>query len=84
MARSFRTKRSFVLLPPQNIFFGRLCSSFCAHRIVEDVSTGFCRRLSQSDQDLLIAKLERIPGVNDEAAGVACTSVRCAGSERFL
>jgi len=33
-------------------------------RIVEDVTSGFCRRLSQADQDTLIVELERIAGVS--------------------
>jgi hypothetical protein len=37
-------------------------------RIVEDVASGFCRRLSQADRELLIAELEQIPGVREEAA----------------
>jgi hypothetical protein len=28
------------------------------------VTSGFCRRLSQADEDLLIAELERIAGVS--------------------
>ena len=33
-------------------------------RIVEDVTSGFCLRLSDADQDGLIAELERIAGVS--------------------
>jgi hypothetical protein len=33
-------------------------------RIVEDVTTGFCRRLSHADKDRPIAELERIAGVS--------------------
>jgi hypothetical protein len=33
-------------------------------RIVEDVTGGFCRRLSDADQDLLMAELERVAGVS--------------------
>ena len=33
-------------------------------RIVGDVTSGFCRRLSDADQDGLIAELERIAGVS--------------------
>jgi hypothetical protein len=33
-------------------------------RIVEDVTGGFCRRLSNADQDLLMAELERAAGVS--------------------
>jgi hypothetical protein len=33
-------------------------------RIVDDVTSGFCRRLSNADQDLLMAELERVAGVS--------------------
>jgi len=33
-------------------------------RIVEDVTSGFCRRLSHADEDGLMAELERIAGVS--------------------
>ena len=33
-------------------------------RIVEDVTSGFCRRLSQADRELLIVELERIAGAS--------------------
>jgi hypothetical protein len=33
-------------------------------RILEDVTSGFCRRLNHADEDLLIAELERIAGVS--------------------
>ena len=33
-------------------------------RILEDVTSGFCRRLSHADEDRLIADLERIAGVS--------------------
>jgi len=32
--------------------------------ILPDLTSGFCRRLSQADEDLLIAELERIAGVS--------------------
>jgi hypothetical protein len=38
-------------------------------RIVEDVTTGFCRGLSQADHDLLIVELERTAGVSASASG---------------
>jgi hypothetical protein len=34
-------------------------------RIVEDVTSGFCRRLSRANEDRLIAELERIAGVSE-------------------
>ena len=45
-------------------------------RIMEDVVSGFCRRLGHADEDHLIAELERIAGVSIDdgvipAAGVA-------------
>jgi hypothetical protein len=33
-------------------------------RVVEDVTSGFCRRLSHADEDRLMAELERIAGVS--------------------
>jgi hypothetical protein len=36
-------------------------------RILEDVTSGFCRRLSHVDEDRLIAELEQIAGVSASA-----------------
>jgi hypothetical protein len=37
-------------------------------RILGDVTSGFCRRLSHADEDRLIAELERIAGVSIDDA----------------
>jgi len=45
--------------------FGSFTHDLAAQeRIVEDVTSGFCRRLSDADQDLLMAELERVAGVS--------------------
>ena len=44
-------------------------------RIMEDVVSGFCRRLGHADEDHLIAELERIAGVSIDDAIIPAADV---------
>ena len=49
-------------------------------RILADVTSGFCRRLSHADEDRLIAELERIAGVNIDDAVIPAADLADASS----
>ena len=44
-------------------------------RIVADVTSGFCRRLSHADEDRLITELERIAGVSIDDVSIPAASL---------
>jgi hypothetical protein len=50
-------------------------------RIIEDVTSGFCRRLSDADEDRLIAELERIAGVSIDDAIIPAADLADAATE---
>jgi hypothetical protein len=51
-------------------------------RIVEEVASGFCRRLSHTDEDCLIAELERIAGVSSDDVMIPAADFAEASSGR--
>jgi hypothetical protein len=50
-------------------------------RIVEDVTSGSCRLLSHSDQDRLIAELERIASVSIDDAIIPAADLAAAATD---
>jgi hypothetical protein len=50
------------------------------NRIVEDVTSGFCHRLSHAAEDRLIAELERIAGVSIDEVSIPVADLADASS----
>jgi hypothetical protein len=60
-------------------------NSAARDRIMEDVVSGFCRRLGHADEDRLIAELERIAGVSiDDAISPAADEADAATNGQRL
>jgi hypothetical protein len=62
--RRLETRTPPKVVPVWDRFASALDDSATQHRIIGDVVSGVCRRLSHTDEDRLIAELERIAGVS--------------------